>query len=162
MKLLPLLVLLVAISGCAVYRVENPKLASSISDPTRAEIVGWKSEYKSISGPDRVVPVSIDEAKLEDKSIDISETIHQVDAGARKVMVMYFGGRGNVVPKMFAAYAEIPLHADAGVRYQCRGRVEGNSAILWIVRLPGGEIVSDEWDATIGDFGFSGTWKPRK
>lgn len=158
-------------SGCEVYkigRIENPKLALPIADPSRAEIVGFKIATNSEGMPDRVTAESVNGVEFKDKpgDWDDSESLHAIPVGKNVAEVLYTGMRWKVkmlIPSMpFGAVAEIPFEAQAGVCYQVRGSLDGDFVWFWIVQLPEGTPVTDKTRAEIFDMTLTGDFRPRE
>ncbi len=158
-------------SGCEAYkigRIENPKLALPIADPSRAELVGFKIATDSEGMPDRVTAKSVNGVEFKDKpgDWDDSESLHAIPIGKNAAEVLYTGMRWKVkriIPSMpFGAMAEIPFEAQAGVRYQVRGSLDGDFVWFWIVRLPEGTHVTVKTRAEIFDMTLTGDFRLRE
>lgn len=171
LKLAALACVVALLAGCEIYkvgRIENPKLALPVADPSAAEIVGFKIATDSKDMPDRVLAASVNGIEFKDKfgDWDPSETIHRIPTGQNVSLVVYSGMRWKVkgiIPSMpFHAAAEIPFEAQAGIRYQVRGSLEGDHVWFWIVRLPEATPVTEKARAGILDTTLTGDLRPRE
>jgi len=131
MRILPALLFLAFLAGCASNSLENPNLQAPVATD-RAEVVGSKIIGEG-GIPHQIYVSSLDGKHLTYNAVDLTQRIWPIEPGAHVFGVSYAGSSGRVFIKPFVADGVIKASLPPGHRYMVKLRAVGRDQIVFFL-----------------------------